>query len=108
MHKNSVISRRLREARKRAGLNQIELAIQAGIDPSGASPRMSQYECSKHQPGLRMVERFAKCLSVPVPYFYADDDQLAAWILAFNEVPPALQREVLRHVPTSPLQEPID
>ncbi len=92
----SVIARRLREARKRDGASQATLGIRAGIDPSVASTRINQYERGKHRPGLKTIERIAKCLSVPAPYFYAESDQLAAWILAFEAVEPVLRDDVLQ------------
>lgn len=95
MRKGSVISRRLREARQRAGYTQTALGVLAGMDPSVASSRVNQYERGKHTPGLTTVERFARCLSVPMPYFYADDDQLAAWILIFGKVRPAIRQAIV-------------
>ncbi|GFE85152.1 helix-turn-helix domain-containing protein [Steroidobacter agaridevorans] len=92
----SVIARRLREARKKKGDSQATLGIRAGIDASVASTRINQYERGKHRPGLKTVERIAKCLSVPAPYFYAESDQLAAWILALELVDPTLRDAVLQ------------
>lgn len=96
MGEESVVARRLREARKREGISQATLGIRAGIDASVASTRINQYERGKHRPGLRTIERIAKCLSVPAPYFYAESEQLAAWILAFEAVEPALRDVVLQ------------
>lgn len=96
MGAESVIARRLREARKKDGDSQAALGIRAGIDASVASTRINQYERGKHRPGLRTIDRIAKCLSVPAPYFYAESDQLAAWILAFKLVEPALRNAVLQ------------
>lgn len=94
MREGTIISRRLREARQRAGITQIALGVLAGMDPSVASVRVNQYERGKHTPGLNTIARLARCLSVPVPYFYAEDDQLAGWILAFNKVSPAVRRTI--------------
>jgi len=33
---------------------------------------------------------------VPLPYFYAADDSLAAWILAFNKVGASVRKEIVR------------
>ncbi|MBM0108608.1 helix-turn-helix transcriptional regulator [Steroidobacter sp. S1-65] len=95
MREESVVARRLREARQRAGLSQALLGLRAGIDASVASTRINQYERGKHRPGLGTVERIASCLSIPAPYFYAESDQLAAWILAYTTVGPALRDAVL-------------
>lgn len=96
MREESVVARRLREARLVAGLSQAALGMRAGIDASVASTRINQYERGKHRPGLRTVERIATCLSIPAPYFYAESDQLAAWILAYTTVGPALRDAVLQ------------
>lgn len=99
MREESVVARRLREARKRAGLSQAALGVLVGLDASVASARINQYERGKHRPGLRTVERIAVCLSVPAPYFYAENDQLAAWILAYTTVQPALRDAVMQEAP---------
>lgn len=96
MRGDPVVARRLREARQRAGLTQAALGIHAGIDPSVASVRINQYERGRHQPRLSTVERIATCLSVPAPFFYAESDQLAAWILAYATVAPELRHAILQ------------
>ena len=78
---DSTIAKRIREARLRLDISQATLGIAAGMDPSGASPRMNQYERSKHTPDLLTAGRIAKALNVPVPYLYADDDLMAEIIL---------------------------
>lgn len=85
MKGRSVIAERLREARVRAGLSQKKLGILAGIDEFSASARINQYERGKHSPEFSTVERLAKVLGTPTPFFYCRDDGLAAWILRFSE-----------------------
>ncbi|MBF0178407.1 MAG: helix-turn-helix transcriptional regulator [Magnetococcales bacterium] len=72
------IAKRLKEARDRLNLSQTDLGIAAGMDPSGASARMNQYERDKHVPDFQTMKRIAAVLGCPVPYFYAEDDTLAA------------------------------
>jgi transcriptional regulator with XRE-family HTH domain len=74
-----VFGKRLKEARKHAGLSQERLGVLAGIDEMSSSARMNQYERGKHEPDFSMVERIAKVLNVPESYFYAKDDE-AAWL----------------------------
>ena len=76
----SVFAKRLKEARKYAGLSQEKLGVLAGIDEMSSSARMNQYERGKHEPDFSMVERIAKALNVPESYFYAKDDE-SAWLL---------------------------
>jgi transcriptional regulator with XRE-family HTH domain len=94
----SIVGKRLRQARERAGISQKQLGVKAGIDPGVASARINQYEKGKHVPDIQTVQRLAEVLEVPPPYLYAEDDQLAVWILAYPRVTPAVRRKVARTV----------
>jgi len=95
MAQMSIVARRLRQARERAGISQRELGIRAGIDPFAASARINQYERGKHVPDIWTAERLAKVLGVPAAYLYAQDNPLAAWILAFGQISPTQRRALL-------------
>lgn len=82
----SVLGKRLKEARLRAGLSQEQLGMEAGLDPMSASARMNRYELGKRAPNFELVEAFAKVLQVPTPYFYAADDSMALLILAAHNL----------------------
>jgi len=97
----SVVGNRLREAREQLGISQKQLGIKAGLDPSVASPRINQYETGKHVPDIQTAQRLAEVLRVPAPYLYAEDDLLAAWILAYSRVTPAVRRKITRTVTES-------
>lgn len=90
----SVVAKRLKQARERAGLSQKQLGIRAGIDEFSASPRINQYERGKHIPDLGTAERLCKVLNVPAPFLYARDDGLAEWILLFGQASPAARRKI--------------
>ena len=92
----SIVGSRLREARKRAGVSQKQLGIKAGIDPGVASARINQYEMGKHLPHLSTAKQLAKVLGVPTPYLYAEDDTLAAWILAYTRVGTATRSRIIK------------
>ena len=94
----SALSRRLKEARVRAGLTQEQLGVLAGIDEMSASARMNQYERGKHAPDWLTVERLAQVLGVPVPYFYAEEDDVAQLLLAFSALKEAQRSEALNFV----------
>ena len=96
MEHRSVVARRLKQARTMAGLSQKQLGIKAGIDEFSASPRINQYERGKHTPDFSTVERLAKVLKVPTPFFYARDDDLAAVIAGFGELAPAARKRLLK------------
>jgi transcriptional regulator with XRE-family HTH domain len=94
----SVLAKRLKEARIRAGLSQEKLGVLAGVDEMSSSARMNQYEKAKHEPDFSMVERIAKVLNVPESYFYAKDDE-AAWLLVvFHRLPPEARNQVLQTI----------
>lgn len=91
----SVLGKRLDEARKRKGLSQERLGVLAGIEEASASARINQYIKARHEPDLRTVERLAAVLDVPVPYFYAADDQVADLLLAFHALAPEAREKLL-------------
>lgn len=80
----SVYSQRLREAREAYGLSQRSLGIKAGIDEFVASTRINRYETGVHQPHLRIQQRLADALDLPLAYFYAEDDELARLIVEYR------------------------
>lgn len=82
----SVVGRRLRQARERAGLPQDRLGVLAGLEESSSSARISRYESGIHEPPLRFSEELAKVLGVPVAFLYCPDDRLAEIILAYSSV----------------------
>jgi transcriptional regulator with XRE-family HTH domain len=82
-----IVARRLREARVRLGLSQKALGIAASIKEDSASPRMNQYEQGKHAPDFLTLTNLASALAVPVPYFYAEDEQLAKLLLLLHDLP---------------------
>lgn len=83
----SVIGKRLKEARLRAGLSQEQVGIEADIEPDSASVRMSRYEGGSRTPNPELVEKIAAVLRVPAAYFYASDDMTAALLLAYHRLP---------------------
>ena len=91
----SVIGKRLKQARTRAGLSQRQLGIEAGIDPFSASPRINQYERGKHTPDYATTKRLATVLGVPTPYLYAEEEDLAEIILRFGELSKRLKKKAL-------------
>ena len=82
----STISRRLRQARERAGLPQDRLGVLAGLEESSSSARISRYESGIHEPPAKFVEKLAQVLGVPVAYLYCNDDRLAEIILAYSRM----------------------
>lgn len=80
----SVVSKRIKEARIRAGLSQEKLGVLAGIDEFSASARMNQYERGRHTPNYQLVKRLAVVLELPTAFFYTEEDQLAELLIAYG------------------------
>ncbi|MBP0635764.1 helix-turn-helix domain-containing protein [Cupriavidus sp. AcVe19-6a] len=94
----SVLAKRLKEARQRAGWSQEKLGIEAGLDPMSASTRMNRYELGKRTPDLQLVERIAAVLKVPASYFYAMEDDEAELLLVFHRLPKKQRTRVISFV----------
>lgn len=94
----TLFGRRLREARKRKGLSQKQLGLDAGIDEFAASARMNQYEVGTHTPNFEMAVKLASALDVPTPYLYAEDDLMAEIILGVGELSPTSRKRLLRNL----------
>lgn len=96
MSDTSPIPTRLKEARIRAGFSQKELGIRAGIDEFSASPRVNQYEKGKHTPDYLTLKRLAEVLEVPVPFFLAEDANLAALIRRYGQLNRSERQRLLK------------
>ena len=77
----AVFGKRLREARKAAGIPQDRLGVLIGLDEHTASARMSRYETGTHQPPIQTAQLIAQQLSVPLAFLYCDDDRIARVLL---------------------------
>lgn len=95
-----MFGRRLREARLRAGIAQDRLGVMIGLDESCSSARMSRYENGIHEPPFQIIQLLAKTLHVPAAYFYAEDDNLAEWILAFGQLKSFERGELFNYAAT--------
>lgn len=80
----SPVAKRLRQARKSAGLSQKKLGELAGVDLNSASARMNQYETGKHSPDFGMLQRLASVLNVPVEFFYTHNNDVAELLVKIH------------------------
>jgi transcriptional regulator with XRE-family HTH domain len=90
-----LFARRLKAARTRTGLTQVQLGVSAGIDEDSASARINQYERGKHSPDFGTVKRLAAALQVPTAYFYAEEDALAELVLRYFSLKAKRRKELL-------------
>lgn len=77
----TTFGRRLRSLRLKAAMTQEKLGVAIGLDEGPATVRIGRYETGVHEPSNAVVERLARALDVPPPYFYCEDDDLAEVIL---------------------------
>ncbi|RXE95403.1 helix-turn-helix domain-containing protein [Pseudoalteromonas phenolica] len=77
---------RLKEARTRASISQKDLGVRIGLEPSSASGRMNHYEKGRHTPDLQTLKRIAEELGVPLNYFFCESDQMAKFVLLFEQL----------------------
>ena len=90
-----LFARRMKAARERLGISQMELGVRAGIDEFSSSARINQYERGKHAPDFLTAKHLAKALGVPTAYFYAEDDNLAELVALFGQLKTAERKELL-------------
>jgi transcriptional regulator with XRE-family HTH domain len=101
----TVFSIRMKHARLRAGLTQMELGVNAGIEEFSASARINQYERAVHMPDYGTSERLAHALAIPVSYLYEADDTIAEIILRVGELNPTGRNKFLS-ILSPPTDEP--
>ena len=94
----SIFAQRMKMARERMGISQMELGVRAGIDEYSASARINQYERGKHTPDFSTTCHLAKVLGVPPAYFYADDDGLADLIAMYGSLTSTKRKSLLAFV----------
>ena len=96
--KDTLLAKRLRNARERLKISQMELGVRAGIDEFSASARINQYERGKHTPDFGTTKALAKVLGVPTAYLYCEDEGLAELIVLYGTKSAAQKKAVLQYV----------
>ncbi|WP_323839599.1 helix-turn-helix domain-containing protein [Photorhabdus africana] len=79
-----MVPKRLKAARKAAGLSQKKLAELIDVDGSNPRSRLSNYEVGRFTPSFDVIIRIAKALDYPESYFYTVDDSFAEKILQYH------------------------
>lgn len=95
---NMVFSARLKTLRLECQLSQKQLGIDAGIDEFVASARINRYEQAVHAPDYSIVQKLAAVLNAPVPYFYAEEEDVAEMILLYHRIAKKDKKEVLKNL----------
>ena len=84
--KNTVVSRRLRQARLARALPQDKLGVMAGLEESSSSARMSRYESGIHEPTFQFIDAISRVLGISTAFFYCADDRLADIIRIYSDL----------------------
>ena len=93
----AIFAKRLREARDLRGLSQRALGgiVDKDSDKNRGAVRINRYERGVNQADMTKAAELAQALDVPLAFLFAEDDDLAAAILAFAKLP-AEQRARMR------------
>lgn len=93
----AIFAKRLKEARDMRGLSQRALGalVDKDQDKNRGAVRINRYEQQVNQADMTKAAELAQALDVPLAFLFAEDDDLAAAILAFAKLP-AEQRARMR------------
>ena len=91
---------RLRWARERAGLTQLDLGVRAGLEPKVAAPRINQYENGVHEPKVETAQALADALGIPPAFLYTTDEDLAGLLLVWADLETSERRKLLKNAAT--------
>ncbi|MFP4132356.1 MAG: helix-turn-helix domain-containing protein, partial [Thiohalospira sp.] len=78
--------------------SQRRLGLEAGLDEFSASPRINHYERGRHAPDYSTLTQLARVLEVPVPFFFAEEEEMADWLLLWREVPQPVRQQTLEEL----------
>lgn len=82
-----LFARRLKEARERSGLSQRRLGLMIGYRLPKCSIYINRWEREARMPKeLETIEKLAKVLQVPAPYFFCEDEELAELLIAWGSL----------------------
>lgn len=96
--RETIFTKRLKEARVRAGLTQMQLGVLAGIEEDSASARMNQYERGVHAPEYGTAQRLAHALNIPTSYLFEENNALAQLILTFGNLKSNQREQVQKFI----------
>lgn len=80
----TMVPKRLKEARKRAGLSQEKFLQLTDVESVSDKSQISSYESGRYSPPYEFIVQIAKALNYPEGYFYTQDDHFAELILQLH------------------------
>ena len=90
------IPKRIKEARLIVGISQEQLGMAVGIKRLSANADINQYENGKCIPSFLILKKIAKTISVPVVYFYAEDNMLAKFLFLYGKINKKSRKQILQ------------
>lgn len=72
--------------------------MQIGLDEHTASARISRYETGVHEPPFEIATKLARALRAPAAYFYCEDDDLAALVLAWGRLSKSERKQLRKTI----------
>jgi len=82
----AIFAKRLKVARALRGLSQRALGGLVSDDKANGSVRINRYEQEVNRADMDTAAALAKALDVPLAYLFAEDDDQADMLLAFNQL----------------------
>ncbi|WP_374057759.1 helix-turn-helix domain-containing protein [Xanthomonas arboricola] len=80
-------------------MNQAALGAVLGLeDENTAAPRISRYERGDRMPDNESMAKLAEALELPVAYFHAVSEPMAAAILVMAQLPEEAQEELVHRM----------
>ena len=77
-------------------MSKKKLGMAANINDFSASATINQYENGKLIPDFLTLKKIAKVLSVPVAYFYAEDNMLAKFLFLYGKINKKSRKQILQ------------
>jgi transcriptional regulator with XRE-family HTH domain len=94
-----LFSRRLKAARERCGLSQRRLGLDIGYLLPKASIYINRWEREARMPKeIETIDKLAKVLKVPTPYFFCEDEELAEMLIAWGKLGEENRADILERV----------
>jgi transcriptional regulator with XRE-family HTH domain len=91
----AIFAQRLKDARAMRDVSQRALGAMLGMTKKIGSVRINRYEQQTSRADMDTAAQLAEALQVPLAYLFAETDELADWILAFEKLDPEARAKIL-------------
>lgn len=76
-------------------VSQRALGAAIGMTKKNGSTRINRYEQQTSRADMDTAAELAEALDVPLAYLFADNEELAEWILAFGKLDPETRAKMI-------------